>query len=59
MISSYTEAVLSCQGFPNRFCCAVCALEAHKPELWNKQNQSTMLVPGILVLVKYEKIALQ
>lgn len=32
-ICSYAEAVLSCQGFLNRFCCAVCVLEAYKPEL--------------------------
>lgn len=30
---SYIEAVLSCQGFLNWLCCAVGALEAHKPEL--------------------------
>lgn len=28
----HAEAVLSCQGFLNQLCCAVGALEAHKPE---------------------------
>lgn len=55
---SYAEAVVSCQGLLNQLCCAVSALEAHKPELLDQTKPEHHAVSSntICLLVKCEKL---